>query len=145
MSFYTRYKRTSNGVLTLAELWETIPMVKRQKMIDIGMSEDPIYTKQILEQVLTFDEIVNTKDPLLMDILAKAKSSVIANALISCGDKENARFLYLAPNKIKSELKFMMEETKANISEQNGAKLSLIKIARQLQKDKGYSVKEWQK
>ena len=51
MGVYTRFKRNPDGLRQLVELLESTPSSRRQKMIDVGMQEDPDYTKQALQYV----------------------------------------------------------------------------------------------
>ena len=71
MSVYARFKRTQEGFRSLIELLETTPMSRRQKMIDVGMAEDPVYTEKALSYVLTFEDVIQLPDLELAELIIR--------------------------------------------------------------------------
>jgi flagellar motor switch protein FliG len=143
MGVYSRFKKTSNGVLTLAELWESSAASTRKRMIEVGQKEDPEYTRLILNELITFQAILTTKDSLLMDILAEVKPQLIAFAINSADKEQIDRFLRLCLPSSRGDLTLFLEKKYSAIEEICG-QLSFIKAARLVQKTKGLKVKDFQ-
>ena len=69
MSVYARFKRDPGGLRKLVELLETTPILRRQKMIDVGMAEDPVYTEKVLKFVMTFEDVIKLPDVELAELI----------------------------------------------------------------------------
>lgn len=136
MSIYARFKREPNGFRNLIELWESTPISRRQKMIDAGMREDPVYTNEALKYLMTFEDILNLPDLELAELMAAAQPRVIGVAIFPFAEEVKQRFLRSAKPPVASEVRecFEMKVSKAEIG---GAQLKMITVARDLEK-KGY-------
>lgn len=136
MGVYTRFKRSPEGFRALVELLESTPASRRQKMIDVGMQEDPEYTRKAMEYVLTFEDITVLPDLELAEVMAKAPSRMTAYALSSAPEEVKMRFIQNAPPMIAAEIRDYLS-IKVGPREIGGAQLKLVAIARELEK-KGF-------
>src|SRR4051812_6972049 len=93
MGVYYRYKKDIDGFRRLVELLESTPMSRRQKMIDIGMQEDPIYTQRALDLILTFKDVIDLPDLELSEVLAGAPPRMVGYAIHQQPDEIKKRFL----------------------------------------------------
>jgi flagellar motor switch protein FliG len=133
MGVYTRFKRTPGGFRALVELLETTPVSRRQKMIDVGMAEDPDYTLEALKYVLNFDDIVKLSDPELAEVLSKAPPRTTAFAISAASDDIKARFVRSSKPPVAAEIRSYMG-VKCGLREMGGAQMKLIEVTRQLEK-----------
>ena len=93
MSVYARFKRDPDGFRKLIELWETTPILRRQKMIDIGMSEDAVYTEKVLKYIMTFEDVIQLPDVELAELMAAAPARITGYAISLSGTEVQQRFL----------------------------------------------------
>lgn len=133
MGVYSRYKRDSGGFRKLVELLETTPSVRRQKMIDIGMEEDPDYTQQAMEYMMNFHDVLKMEDMELAEIMAKAPPRMIAYAILEQPQDVQERFLRCSKPHVASEVKDYLG-VKVTAREIGGAQLKLVSTARELEK-----------
>jgi len=133
MGVYTRYKREPEGFRRLVELLESTPKSRRQKMIDVGMTEDPDYTLKALEYVMTFEDILKLPDMELAEVLAKAPPKMTGYAIHGMAAEILARFPKNAKPQVAAEIRDYVE-VKVGPVEMGGAQLKLITIARELEK-----------
>jgi flagellar motor switch protein FliG len=139
MGVYSRYKKQQDGLDNVCALWESSSAVKRQKMIEVGMKEDPEYTKMALSNMLNFEDIIKVSDSILMEILEKAPAYSIANSLRSYPQQKD-RFLKLAPARFRLDLKFFFD-IKVSPAEETNAHMFFIKTARSIEKKHGLKIK----
>lgn len=134
MGVYTRFKRDQGGLRKLVELLETTPSVRRQKMIDVGMAEDPDYTKKALELMMTFHDVIKLPDLELAEVIAQAPSGrTIAYAIKPSTPDVHERFLRNSKPQIAAEVKDLLS-VEMGAREIGGAQLKLVEIARKLEK-----------
>jgi flagellar motor switch protein FliG len=133
MGVYTRFKRSPEGFRALVELLETTPASRRQRMIEVGMAEDPAYTEMALQFVMTFDDIKKLPDLELAELLAKAPSRMIAYALLNAGDEVVNRFLRNSQPPVAAEIRDYLG-IQIGAREAGGAQLKLVETARQLER-----------
>ena len=119
MSVYARFKRDQDGFRKLVELLESTPASRRQKMIDVGMEEDPDYTRKALEYIMTFDDVIRLPELELAEVCAKAPSKMMAYALSQQPQDVKERFLRCSPREI------------------TGAEIKVVETARDLER-KGF-------
>src|SRR4051812_28580722 len=93
MSVYARFKRDPEGFRRLVELLETTPMSRRQRMIEVGMAEDKVYTEKALEYVLTFEDIITLPDMELAEVIATAPPRMTGYAVAKSPMDVKDRFL----------------------------------------------------
>jgi flagellar motor switch protein FliG len=134
MSVYARYKRDPEGLRKLVELLESTPAVRRQKMIDVGMSEDPAYTQKALELVMTFEDVIRLPDPELAEVVAVASPRMTGCAIAKSSPEVQQRFLKNAIGGRASEVRDVMESPSITLLEVGGAQLKVIAVARSLEK-----------
>jgi flagellar motor switch protein FliG len=132
MGVFTRFKRSSEGFRQLVELWESTPSDRRKKMIDIGMQEDPEFTKKAMECMMTFEDILKMNDMEIAELVAKAPPRVVAYAIHGIDEAAQQRFLKNAKPQIMAQIR---DGLMANIGprEIGGARLSLVIAARGLE------------
>src|SRR5690606_9321698 len=112
---------------------ESTPKSRRQKMIDVGMAEDPDYTIKALQYVMTFEDILALPDPELAELVAKAPGKMTAFAISSMDEEVRDRFLRCAQPAVAAEIKdFLQVETGPR--EIGGAQMKLITTARELER-----------
>lgn len=133
MGVYTRFKREPDGFRHLVELLESTPKSRRDKMINVGMKEDPDYTQMAMQYVLTFQDILEASDFEIAEIVSAAPGRVIAAAIGSLGEDVKEKFLKNAGVKFLGGIKENLE-TEFSVSEAGGAQLKLIEVTRQLEK-----------
>lgn len=133
MGVYTRYKREQDGFRKLVELLESTPMSKRERMIDVGMEEDPEYTQKALSYCITFEDVVNVSDMELAEITSACPPRMTGLAIAGLSEEIKARVLKNTMPKFVQDIKDAMEE-KAHMREVGGAKLKLITVARELER-----------
>lgn len=133
MGVYTRFKRDPNGFRALVELLESTPMVRRKKMIEVGMAEDPDFTEKALKYVFTFEDILKLPEMELADLMAKAPPRTISYAIKELGPEVRERFLKCCKPPVMAEVKDLFE-AKIGPREIGGAQLKMIEYARQLEK-----------
>ena len=133
MSVYARYKKSPEGFRSLVELLETTPTSRRQKMIDIGMEEDPIYTERALALILNFQDIMDLPPLELAELMAEAQPKMTAFALNQASDEVKTRFIKNCKPQIAAQIKDYLT-MKIGLREVGGAQLKLIEAARKLEK-----------
>lgn len=133
MSVYARFKRNPDGFRALVELLETTPAVRRKKMIDVGMAEDPEYTQKALQYVMTFEDILKLPDLELAEVLAKAPPRMTAYALNQADEETRLRFLKNAQPQVSAQIRDYLQ-MKIGLREVGGAQLKVIETARQLER-----------
>jgi flagellar motor switch protein FliG len=133
MGVYSRYKRDPGGFRTLVELMEVTPKVRREKMIEVGMKEDPEYTTQALRYLMTFEDIVQLPDLELTEVLSKVPPRFTALAVSKSSEKIQERFLKMAPPRIAGKIRDCLNADAA-LYEVGGAQLKLVSAARELEK-----------
>jgi flagellar motor switch protein FliG len=133
MSVYGRFKRSPDGLRKLVELLESTPVVRRQKMIDVGMAEDPDYTRQALELVMTFKDIVDLPEMELAEVCAKAPVRMLAYSLHEADADTQNRFLRCCKPVVAAEVRDMLD-AKIGLREVGGAQLKVVEAARELER-----------
>lgn len=133
MSVYARFKRNPDGFRQVVELWETTPIDRRQRMIDVGMAEDPEYTRRILEFVMTFEDILKLGDLELAELMAVAPPRFIALAIQRQPEEVINRFLRNAKGPVISEVREYLDSN-ATLRDIGGAQLKLVGEARKLER-----------
>ena len=133
MGVYTRYKRDPGGFRKLVELLETTPKSRRERMIDVGMEEDPEYTERALQYIMNFDDVLGMSDVELAEVIATAPPRMTAFAVCKLEENVKQRFLRCSKPKIATEIKDLLN---ANITmtEVGGAQLRLVQSAREAEK-----------
>ena len=132
MGVFTRFKRSSEGFRQLVELWESTPLERRKKMIDIGMVEDPEYSKKVMIYMMTFEDILKMNDMELAELVAKAPPRTIAYAISTADEATQLRFLKNAKPQIMAQIRDGLM-AKIGPREVGGARLNLIICARGLE------------
>jgi flagellar motor switch protein FliG len=133
MSVYARFKRNPDGFRKLVELLETTPLSRRQKMIDIGMAEDPEYTRRALEMVMTFKDIIGLPEMELAEVCAKAPPRMLAYALNLADEDTKKRFFKCSEPRIAAQLKDYLG-MKIGPAEVGGAQLKVVETVRDLER-----------
>lgn len=133
MSVYARFKRDPEGFRKLVELLETTPVSRRQKMIDVGMAEDPAYTEKALQYLMTFEDVIGLPDIELAEVIAAAPPRMTGYAVSKSTEEIQQRFLRncIGPN-MGQVREFM--EMNIGLREIGGAQLKLVEVARSLEK-----------
>ncbi len=132
MGVYTRFKKNPDGLKQLVELIESAPLSRRQKMIDVGMEEDPDYTRKALQYVMVFEDILQLSDQELVEVLAETPARFIAYAIFPCSEEVKARFLKLTQSKVLADFKEALAEPKVSESMISGSQMKVIEATRKL-------------
>jgi flagellar motor switch protein FliG len=141
MGVYSRYKQKGQeGFRELVQLLETTPIARRERMIEVGRQEDPAYTEQALQFMLTFEDLTKLPDLELAELLAKAPARTIAYALMNSEQDVIERFLRNGQVSVAAEVRDYLG-TKVGPREIGGARLKLIEFARRLEQRGLLSVK----
>jgi flagellar motor switch protein FliG len=115
------------------ELLETTPITRRQKMIDVGMIEDPEYTQRAIELMFNFEDVLNLNLDELAEVLADAHPRMVAYAIKPFSEEVRTKFLRCArPNKA-SEIRDFLD---MNIGKREigGAQLKLVEYVRAVER-----------
>ncbi len=136
MGVYYRFKKNPSGLRALVELLETTPAARRQHMLQVGMEEDPEYTKEALKYVYTFEDILHLSDMELAELLSVAPPRTAAYALFGVDEETKLKFIKNCKPPQAAEIKdFLL--AKITSREAGGAQLKLIEYTRSLEK-KGF-------
>ena len=133
MSIYSRYKRDPEGFRKLVELLESTPEIRRVKMIEAGMNEDPTYTQDALKFMLKFDDIIQMPPLEKAEVVHKAPAKSMAYALLNLPKEVQDRFLAQAQGSKGSEIKGHLDD-KGSPFEISGARVKIITVARELER-----------
>ena len=137
MGVYTRYKKSPSGLRQIVELIESAPPSRRQKMIDVGMKEDPEYTNKILRFVFNFEDLIQLPDSELAELLAGVPALWMAYAIHDQSQEVQARWLALSSPQVFMEVKEVLANPKVSPFQMSAGKVKMIAMARSLEK-KGY-------
>ena len=136
MGVYTRFKRAPDGLRRLVELLETTPGSRRQKMIDVGMVEDPEYTKIALQYMFSFNDIMGLPDSELAEVIAETSPQLVGLAIHSADEEIKDKFFRMAPIKLLGAIREAVE-LPATALQIGSAQVKMIESARKLEK-KGF-------
>jgi flagellar motor switch protein FliG len=134
MGVYTRFKKNPEGLRQLVELLESTPASRRQKMIDVGMAEDPDYTRLAMQYMLTFEDAINLPDLELAEVLSQVPGRFLAFAIYSAPEEVKNRFILKALPKVAGEIKEFLDTPNVSLSQIAGAQMKVIEILRKLEK-----------
>jgi flagellar motor switch protein FliG len=134
MGVYTRYKKSPTGFRQIVELIESTPPSRRQKMIDVGMKEDPEYTKRILRFVFAFEDILQMPDSELIEVLGVVPAQWMAYSIHDQTQEVQARFLSLSVPQRLIEIKEVLENSKVTPFQVSAGKVKMVEAARSLEK-----------
>lgn len=133
MSVYTRFKRAQGGFRQLIELWETTPIERRKRMIEIGMEEDPAYTQKAMDLVMTFHDVLGLGEMELAELVAITPPRMIAFALGNAEADTRERFVRCAKPAIASEIRDFFNQ-QIGPREIGGAQLKVVEKLRELER-----------
>jgi flagellar motor switch protein FliG len=133
MSVYARFKRNPDGFRKLVELLESTAASRRQKMIDVGMEEDPDYTKKALEYVLEFEDVVRLPEAELCEVCAKAPPRMLGYAVNQQPEEIQQKFLRCSKPAVAVEIRDFFD-AKLGAIEISGARLKIIETTRELER-----------
>lgn len=102
-------------------------------MIDVGMKEDPEYTKKAMAYVFSFQDILTLADMELAEVLSKVPGKIVGFALHGLDSELQKKCLGLMKPPGMGEAKEFLDATAGN-NEINGARLKVISTARELEK-----------
>lgn len=134
MGVYTRFKRSPDGLRQLVELLESTPVSRRQKMIDVGMQEDPDYTQKALQYVINFDDVMKLPDLELAEVLSETPPRFAAYAIHAVSQEVKDRFLSKAKPRVAAELKEFLDTPNVTLIQIGGGQLKMIEVTRKLEK-----------
>lgn len=134
MGSLTRFKRTPEGLRQLVQLWETTPLVRRQKIIELAKQEDPEYTKKALEYVITFEDILKLPDLELAEVLAATPPQQTAYALHQTGNEVRDRIFSRVKLPLGHEIKEALANSTPNPTLVEGAQLKMVEVTRKLER-----------
>jgi|GEM_PF-576156 len=123
-----------DGFRSLVALLETTPIERRQKMFDVGMLEDPEYTRQAMLYLMTFADVLSLNDLELAELLNRVPIRITALAVHPLGADVRARFLNQAPRKKQVDLKLLLEGEAPALGLVGGAQLQTVGHLRELEK-----------
>ncbi len=134
MGIYTRYKKNPDGLRQLVELLEGTPASRRQKMIDVGMQEDPEYTQKALQYVFTFEDVTRLPDLELAEVLATVPPQFTSYAIHSATQEVKDRFLAKANPRVAAEIKEFLDSPQVTPMQIGGGQMKMIEATRKLEK-----------
>jgi flagellar motor switch protein FliG len=134
MGVYTRFKKSPDGMRQLVELIESTPLSRRQKMIDVGMLEDPGYTQRALSYVIVFEDILKMPDMELAEVLGATPGRFTGYAIWAQSEEVKNHFLSKSSPRAAAEAKEILESKNVTPGQIVGAQMKLIENARKLEK-----------
>jgi flagellar motor switch protein FliG len=135
MGVYARYKKNPEGLRDLVSLLESASPQRRQKMIDVGMAEDPAYTLKAMGFMFTFADILELPDPELAEVICETPAPAIALAIGLLDPAVKKRFLVLTPKHLLGAVREALDSnTSVTESQAASAQRRLIESARKLEK-----------
>jgi flagellar motor switch protein FliG len=134
MGVYTRFKKNPDGFRQLVELWETTPVIRRQKMIEIGMEEDAEYTQKLLQYVIQFEDILNLPRQELASVLSEISGRFIAYAIRTASQEFKDRVLEAAGPAISIEIKEFLDTPNVTSVQIGSAQLKMVELTRKLER-----------
>jgi len=133
MAVYTRFKQKgADGLRALVELMETTPASRRQKMIDVGMQEDPIYTGEALKYLITFQDVLDMNEMELAELLSDVPAQVVAAAIAPLKAEVRLRFLKCLRGGALSDVRLFLEG-EITLAQTGGAQLKMIGYVRKME------------
>ena len=133
MSVYARFKRNQNGLRQLVELWETTPMERRKRMIEVGMDEDPNYTQMVMQYVMTFQDVLALGEMALAELIAIVPPRMMAFSLAGADETTCERFLKCAKPPVAAEIRDFLG-VKVGLREIGSAQLKVVEKLRELER-----------
>lgn len=134
MGVYTRFKRNPDGLRQLVELLEVTPPARRQKMIDVGMAEDPDYTQKAMQYCIVFEDILALNDMELAEIISETPAKMVAYAVYAQEQPVKDKFLQKANPRAAAEIKETFDIPNITPAQQAGAQLKMIDVCRKCEK-----------
>jgi flagellar motor switch protein FliG len=135
MGVYTRYKRNPGGFRQLVELLEATPKSRREKMIEVGMKEDPTYTQRAMQYMMSFEDVINLPDMELCEVVCKAPPQITAYAISKLEETTRDRFVKCAQVKpqVMAAIRDYLGQT-VSVHQIGGAQMKLVATARELER-----------
>ncbi len=133
---FERYKRSPDGFRELVELWESTPVSRRQRMIEVGMDEDAEYAQLILSYMITFEDVLLLPDLELAELISTAPARIVALSICRAADDVKQRFKKNTMSRNMAELRDSLEELgeETPLRDIGGAQLKMIEFTRKLEK-----------
>jgi flagellar motor switch protein FliG len=142
MSIYPRYKKEGpKGFRKLVELMESAPKTQREKMIEAGMKEDPVYTAELMKFMITFEDILKLKDMELTELIAETPPEVTAAAISKMDKEKRSKFEKCAQPRIMAQIRDVLEMKEFSLRDIGGAQLRMIQITRELEGKGVFNIK----
>jgi len=102
-------------------------------MIDVGMAEDPNYTKKALQYLMTFDDVLKLSNEELAEVLSIVPPRLAAIAINQATAETKNRFLSLSKPPVRAAIQDFLS-LKVGLREIGGAQLKLVESTRQLER-----------
>lgn len=134
MSVYARFKRDPGGFRALVELLESTPASRRQRMIEVGMTEDAEYTQKALSFAFNFEDILKLPDEELAEVVSASPARIVASAIHQADEATKARFLRCARPQQIADLRDYLDTPNVGLREIGGAQLKMVTITRSLER-----------
>lgn len=103
-------------------------------MIEVGMAEDPEYTKRAMEFTLNFDDIMHLPDLELAEVLASMPGRLIGFAIHQAPEEIKKRFMEKAQPRVYAEIKEALEMSNVSLAMIGSGQMKMIETARKLEK-----------
>jgi flagellar motor switch protein FliG len=134
MGVFNRFKKNPEGLRQLVELWEGTPLVRRQKMIEVGMREDPKYTTLALQYMLVFDDVIKLSDLELTEVLSAAPPTLIGYAVYHSSTEVKERFLAKVAPSLGQQIKEVLDGPPIALSLVETGQMKVVEVIRKLEK-----------
>lgn len=134
MSLY-RYKKNPDGLRQVVELWETLPAVRRQKIVDASREEDPKFVETALSLLISFDDVTKLPDLELAEIIGEAPARSTGYAINGAAKEVVDRFLRNTQSTKLAEIRDCVESTSVSSIDRGGGQVKLIEITRKLERE----------
>jgi flagellar motor switch protein FliG len=134
MGVYTRFKQKgAEGFRALIELMESTPVSRRQKMIDVGNAEDPLYTEEALRYVITFQDVLDMNEMELAELLSDVPAQVVAAAIAPLKEEVKLRFFKCLRGGALADVRLFLE-SQISLAQTGGAQLKMVASVRKMEK-----------
>jgi flagellar motor switch protein FliG len=102
-------------------------------MIEVGLAEDPVYTRLALSLTLSFQEILGQPDLVIAEVCAAAQARTVGRAIARSAVEIQRRFLRCCSPGKASEVREIFSE-EVTLREVGGAQLQMVVVTRELER-----------
>lgn len=135
MSMLVRFKK-AGGFQQLLTLIETCSPTKREQLMKVIHSEDPGWAALLNTKMLTIDKFFSWDPIHIAEITNEMPARILAAALLGLPEDTVQRATHTMDHVKKREIENLLQEIKPNPAEIETARMKLLTLVRELERDK---------